>query len=154
MKRAISLMLAMMLVVFAGCSNKDKEKPTQSPQDIVDIGMETLTFDDEMEVVDSKVAHEMLGIDSNMVIDSYVYMNSGASAEIFGVFRCETEEQAEKIENVLETYVQNLAKQIGDYMPDKAQSVSSAIVDSEGIYAYICISSDSEIASGVIDKLF
>ena len=130
-----------------------KSSMSLDPAETVEQMKDKLTFTDQMTVVDMEGALRIYGVDEALVSDCAALRGSGATAENFSVWKTANEQDAEELEDQLESFLQSWIDGYSDYKPEEVPKLESAVLTQEDHYVILCVSADNEAAETYIDDL-
>jgi hypothetical protein len=147
----IFLTTCMLLTVFSGCSQKAKtvnyDLDTLSSQ-LKDSG----AFSDILSPVDIKIVASQYGFDVSDVTESKVLCSTQATTEEIGLFKCSSEEAAERVKTAAAARVESQRETYESYAPAEMPKLDDAIVKQDGLYVFYIVSADESKAQAVLDK--
>lgn len=143
----MSLIGAVAVVGFTGCKST-----TTKDIDINAVAnslFNDITYEDQLSEVDYDVVYDMEDI---KVTDSVVYVSSGATAEEIAAIKCETEEDANKVQSVLKERVEEQKESFQDYVPEELDKLGKAVVVKSGKSVVLSVSNDDAKAKEIIEN--
>lgn len=81
------------------------------------------------------------------------YTATGALPDMIAVFEAKDAAGAENIRAAMDTYVTEMCREYERYAPEQVPKLENAIVKSSGNWAILCVSSDAETTSKIIDDV-
>ncbi len=148
--KILSVILAGIMVFMCSACSSNTEKNIDTAAMAAELSQK-LSFDDELQKVDSEGVKVLYGID--YAEEAQLYMGSGATAEEIAVFKLKTDEDASKAEQAAKDRIESQKKAFENYAPQEMSRLDKAIVVKNGHYVVLCVSSDSN-AQNVIDSYF
>ncbi len=147
MKRAISLLLALVLTVaLVGCGGS-KVNNNVTAGGLAGALVNTVPFDSEMKAA---------SVENYMTLpegaEAAGYMSNGATAEEIIVVRCASEADAKTVKTDIETFLADQRSNLERYQPDEVSRLDSGVLVQRGVYAVLCVSADAERAETVIKE--
>ena len=146
MKRIVTGALALALLL-AGCGGG--EGKTADPQTVVDTYLESQAYSDQLEALDPEVAVTLHGLAAEDVSDIRSYCSTGATAEELTVVTAADEAAAGRVQEALQTYVDDLKVTLADYQPAEVDKLEHAVLRTAGTVVILMVASDGEYAAGV-----
>lgn len=132
--KKVWLSLCVMIVVLSGCAS---EKKTIDLKNLENELLAEVEFDDEMSLLDEKMANMLYDIDNAK--KSVVYIGSGATSEEIALFEFESLEDAkagyEKAKERIEKQKEDYAK----YIPEEVQRLENALISQNGNFVIVCV---------------
>lgn len=150
MKRMIPLLLVFALLT--ACGGKDSEK-TVDPQEVVDTYLDSQAYTDHLEALDSEIALTMLGVDTEDVTDSQVYLSEGATAEELTVITAKDVDAAQRVSDALTQHVADQKTAMENYQPGEVDKLDHAVQRTVGNVVILMVAADWEFAAGVDDLI-
>ena len=83
-----------------------------------------------------------------------MYMGNGSYADSFGIFKTDTEENAVKALETVNSYLADLQGSFKDYIPKEADKIQNSEAIQKGRYVVFCVTSDTENAGAIIEESF
>ncbi len=140
MKKAITLVFILAVsAALAACGNgSSKEINAQALSEEL---MEKVEFVDELSPVKSEMVPKLYGIDN--VLESYVYIGSGATAEEVAVFKFSDEQAAKDGLSKIQDYLSARKDSFANYIPGEVARLDNAVIKQNGEYLALCVSEGS-----------
>lgn len=158
MKKAILCILLAAICLFAGCGKTSDSNdttpaltPVTSAAEWVDVLSATVTFDDQMTVVDGESALVRYGVDEAYDDDCALYISSMATPEEIAVFKTNDRFDADYFTALASAYLAQQKESYSDYAPEQVPKLDTAVVRVCGEYVIVCVSADNEKAASVVD---
>lgn len=143
----VGLVGAAMIMSLSGCKKgASKEIDINT---VADNLLNNITYEDELSQVDYDMVYEMDDIQIN---ESVVYVSSGATAEEIAAFSCTTEDDAKKVQTVLENRVEEQKESFQNYFPEELVKLDKAVIIKEGKSVVLSISNDEQKAEDIINE--
>ena len=150
MKKIVSVLLAVMLLVTAFCSC-GKSETAVDPAALANDVLQNCRFTDSLNPVDGKVAVMIHEVDEADVADVLYYGGTGATADEITVFTAVDESAAGRILAQAQSYVAKRIESFKNYGPEGALMLENAIVRQSGKYVVIVVCGDGN-APKIVDK--
>ena len=154
-KGVLSFCIVMcMLMVFGmvSCSKAQEEISIDAEQLANDLFTQ-ITYEDKLAQVEQDVAINNLFDCADVKIkECYVYESSRATAEEIAVFVCENSEEAQKMQEVLETRVADQKESYEDYVPEELVKLDKAVIEIQGNYAVLVVTNDDTKAKEILGQ--
>lgn len=135
-------------LMLAACGSQVKIQPDQTLEQMKN----KITFTDQFETLDESGACRVFGVEEDLVSDCAALAGSGATAESLSVWEAKNTDDAQKIEEQLQTFVDGYIEGYSDYKPEEVPKLESAILSQEGNYVILCISADNDAAESIVKQ--
>lgn len=86
------------------------------------------------------------------ITESVVYVSSGATAEEIAAIKCETKEDAEKVETALKERVKEQKESFENYVPKELDKLDKAVIVKIGNTVVLSVSNEDAKAKEIIEK--
>ncbi len=145
MKKIISLILICVLCLVS-CGKKDTDtnyKTNVAVDNIASKIYDIIGIKDLTEADQSWIALN-IPIDLSLSTDSAIFINTTGKSDIFGVFKADTEENAKKLLEQSEEYLETLeANWMSEYLAEELPKIENAIAKKCGLYVVFLIVDDN-----------
>jgi len=146
-KIMIGLIGTAALMAFTGCGKK--EVKSIDVKTVANSLLKDIEYEDQLSEVGYDVVYDMEDI---KVADSAVYVSSGATAEEIAAIKCETKEDADKVQTVLEERVKEQKESFENYVPKELDKLDKAVIMKVGNTVVLSISNDDVKAKEIIEN--
>lgn len=146
MKKLMALVLAlvMVLLVCAGCGEKDKViEPEAVASELVD----GLNWDSEMVAYDEGDLRYYFDVTEETVIAGYCASTS--TTEMVVAAQCEDEAAAQALMDSMNQYLSDLKMEADRYQPEEVARIDKAYLTRNGRAVVLCVSGDDRAADTV-----
>lgn len=150
MKRILTGALVLALAL-SGCGGR--ESKTVDPQTVADTYLESQAYTDQLEALDSEIALTLHGLAAEDVSELLSYCSTGATAEELTVVTAVDEEAAGRVQEALQTYVDDLKVTLADYQPAEVDKLDHAVLRTAGNVVILMVAADWTYAAGVDELL-
>lgn len=119
---------------------------------LADMLYKELAFEDQLAETNESMIALLYGITKDDVVEFKVYLSAGATTEEIAVFACANEELAARVKEKAEKRLTAQKNSVKSYKPEELERLDEAILQIEGTYVILCVSSDKEKAQAIIDN--
>ncbi len=154
MKKFTCVFFAVLFIISAAACSKGEQKSEPDIQSIADELISSDVFIEKLEPIDGDLGEVLYEIDPDDVSEALFYFSSGATAEELSLFKAADKDAAERIAAALERRVELQSNSFASYIPSEVPKLESADIRVFGSTVILCVSSDSETASELLDKYF
>ncbi len=148
MKRFVSVIF-LCIILLSSCSNKKTQEYRQDVS-IDDISNEVLSIVDSSSMTEADESWISLNLPFNTSLcqDYSVYISLAGSADIVGLFKTDSEENASTILSQCNNYLSSLEKNwLSEYSPEELPKIQTAVSKKCGNYVYFLVLDETEIQS-------
>lgn len=160
-----TLKITMVLLTLAaflcvGCASDNKEAQTETkasvnPEALINELIDAKVFADTVEAVDSSYIEMLMNIGDSDYSSALIYMGSGATAERVAIFKCSDSDLSNALKDKCSAHINDQIKAYADYLPAEVDKLNhSIILISDDNYVILCVASDYDKASEILDKYF
>jgi hypothetical protein len=146
-KIMIGLIGTAALMAFTGCGKKEVKdidvKATASSL------LSEIKYEDQLSEVNYDIVYDMEDIN---ITESVVYVSSGATAEEIAAIKCETKEDAAKVETALKERVEEQKESFENYVPKELDKLDKAVIVKSGNTVVLSVSNEDAKAKEIIEK--
>lgn len=135
------------LMAFTGCGKK--EAKNIDVKTTANSLLSEIKYEDQLSEVNYDLVYDMEDIN---ITESVVYVSSGATAEEIAAIKCETKEDAAKVEAALEERVKEQKDSFENYVPKELDKLDKAVIVKAGNTVVLSVSNDDAKAKEIIDK--
>ena len=148
MKKLMALMLAlvMVLLVCAGCGEKDKDLIIE-PEAVASELVDGLNWDSEMVAYDEGDLRYYFDVADDATIAGYCASTS--TTEMVVAAQCADEAAAQALESSMKQYLSDLKMEADRYQPEEVARVDKAVISRNGCAVVLCVSGDDRAADTV-----
>lgn len=146
---AIMMIAVMMLVSLAGCGKGNKTIDAKALSNSL---LQDISYKDTLSEIGLDSARAIYAVDDAEVVESYIYVSSGATAEEIAVFTCSNSKSADVVEAAFQTRVEDQKIGFENYVPAELDKLDKAVIEKVGNSVILSISDDPEGAKGIIEK--
>lgn len=146
-KIMIGLIGTAALMAFTGCAKK--EEKNIDVKTVANSLLKEIEYEDQLSEVSYDVVYDMEDIN---VTESAVYVSSGATAEEIAAIKCETKEDADKVQAALEERVDEQKESFQDYVPKELDKLDKPVIMKVGNTVVLSISNDDAKAKEIIEN--
>ncbi len=151
-KFSILLTLLMVVLVAAGCSSS--QPAALDVQQTADKLAQEVSFQDQLTKMDQDAALKLYDLTADDVETASLYVGTGATAEEISVWQGKDADAAKKIQDAVNTRIENQKESFVDYNPEEMPKLENPVVVAKGNYVVLCLSGDNENAKKIIDGCF
>ena len=151
-KFSILLTLLMVVLVAAGCSSS--QPAALDVQQTADKLAQEVSFQDQLTKLDQDAALKLYDLTADDVETASLYVGTGATAEEISVWQGKDADAAKKIQDAVNTRIENQKESFVDYNPEEMPKLENPVVVAKGNYVVLCLSGDNENAKKIIDGCF
>ena len=151
-KFSILLTLLMVVLVAAGCSSS--QPAALDVQPTPDKLAQEVSFQDQLTKMDQDAALKLYDLTADDVETASLYVGTGATAEEISVWQGKDADAAKKIQDAVNTRIENQKESFVDYNPEEMPKLENPVVVAKGNYVVLCLSGDNENAKKIIDGCF
>lgn len=135
------------LMALTGCGKK--EAKNIDVKTTANSLLSEIKYEDQLSEVNYDLVYDMEDIN---ITESVVYVSSGATAEEIAAIKCETKEDAAKVEAALEERVKEQKDSFENYVPKELDKLDKAVIVKAGNTVVLSVSNDEAKAKEIIDK--
>jgi hypothetical protein len=135
------------LMAFTGCGKK--EAKSIDVKTTANSLLTELKYEDQLSEVNYDLVYDMEDIN---ITESVVYVSSGATAEEIAAIKCETKEDAEKVETALKERVKEQKDSFENYVPKELDKLDKAVIVKIGNTVVLSVSNEDAKAKEIIEK--
>lgn len=135
------------LMAFTGCGKK--ETKSIDVKTTANSLLTEIEYEDQLSEVNYDLVYDMEDIN---ITESVVYVSSGATAEEIAAIKCETKEDAAKIEKALKERVNEQKESFENYVPKELDKLDKAVIVKMGNTVVLSVSNDDAKAKEIIEK--
>ncbi|GAA4655026.1 hypothetical protein GCM10023142_21640 [Anaerocolumna aminovalerica] len=135
------------LMAFTGCGKK--EAKSIDVKTTANSLLTELKYEDQLSEVNYDLVYDMEDIN---ITESVVYVSSGATAEEIAAIKCETKEDAEKVETALKERVKEQKESFENYVPKELDKLDKAVIVKIGNTVVLSVSNEDAKAKEIIEK--
>ncbi|WP_313131959.1 DUF4358 domain-containing protein [Anaerocolumna sp.] len=146
-KIMIGLIGTAALMAFTGCGKKEaKDIDVKATANSL---LSEIKYEDQLSEVNYDIVYDMEDIN---ITESVVYVSSGATAEEIAAIKCETKEDAAKVETALKERVEEQKESFENYVPEELDKLGKAVIVKSGNTVVLSVSNDDAKAKEIIEK--
>ncbi len=145
MKKLITVLLAVSLLLLAGCGGKSDAKALDLEAFTADV-LKTVEYDDELIALSEKnVANYYKKLPSSGVAAYKIYVSatSGTTNEL-AVFQCENANAVSAVKEAVEARLQMQRENYENYIPAEVSRLDDALIKTSGNYVLLSVSPDND----------
>lgn len=150
MKKYLAMILVT-CVVMTGCGKKEVNVDVSSLGNRLNT---EISYSDDLGEVDIDMAGRLMNLSDVNIVNGAVFIGAGATAEEIVVLECATTDDAIKAKSAFVEHVREQKELFADYAPEEVVKLNSAVIDSAGKYAVMCICGDEAKASDIVKEAF
>lgn len=161
---AVILSAAAIACTFTACDSQDgssasgdsktstvQTDKSRNIEEIADKLKSDISFDEEMNELDSGKIESIFGIGADKYEKAKCYVNSsGGTPEEIDCFEAKDESAAADIKAALEKRVETQKNAFKDYNADQAPKLDDPVLKVDGKYVFLCVSGDNDKAKEII----
>ena len=147
MKKIFALILIMTICLVACSKNNETKSNYLTNVDCNDLADIVLNNAPDISFTQAEEAYVQLNIsvDTSLCDDYIVYISQTGSADLFGIFKANSLENAEKVLEMADKYLENLEKNfMSEYQPDELPKVKNAVAKQFGNYVVFTVLEESQ----------
>ena len=130
-KFSILLTLLMVVLVAAGCSSS--QPAALDVQQTADKLAQEVSFQDQLTKMDQDAALKLYDLTADDVETASLYVGTGATAEEISVWQGKDADAAKKIQDAVNTRIENQKESFVDYNPEEMPKLENPVVVAKGI---------------------
>lgn len=148
-RKTTALLMALICLGMTACGEKEVNIDVKSLGSDLRSG---IAYADDLGEIDLDIAGMLMNLSGINIVNSSIYVGAGATAEEIIVLECASEEDAAKAKSMMESRVSEQKTVFADYAPAEAVKLDSAYINVAGKYAIMCVSSDKQKATEIVEK--
>ena len=145
MKKLITVLLAVSLLILAGCGGKSDAKTLDLEKFTADV-LKTVEYDDELIALSEKNVsnyYKKLPASGVAAYKIYVSATSGTTNEL-AVFQCESADAVSAVKEAVEARLQMQRENYENYIPAEVSRLDEALIKTSGNYVLLSVSPDND----------
>ncbi|MEG0752016.1 MAG: DUF4358 domain-containing protein [Oscillospiraceae bacterium] len=111
-------------------------------------------FADDLQPIEASRIGELVGLDLAGCKSSEYHMGSGATGEEFGLFECNSVDDAKALVKQLEEHRDSLLETYKSYAPDAVPRIENAVISRLGQNVAFVTADDYASAQSIVDGVF
>ena len=143
-------LLVVTVILIASIFMSQNRKIMVDIEEISKDVIQNVSFDDELNQIDTKTASYLYHIDN--AIKQIVYMSNGATAEELAFFQFQNEKACKEGLEKAKSRIEAQKEKFKDYMPKEIQKLENAYIKREGAYLFIAISNHPKEVEKIVNK--
>ncbi len=152
MKKLVAIFTAALLVFSLGACSSSKDKDLSiDPSSLAEELLGTVTSDDLTQTAESMIP-AIYSIDEDEIDEAAAYTSSGATSCEVAVIKTNEENEASDVEDKFQARVDSQENLYADYNPEEASRLKTAVIESSGDYAVLCVSDDPDEAKSILKE--
>lgn len=152
MKRAISLLLAVMLtlalVACGGSKNETKDVDVEALA--AELAGKVKFESDEMRKMSAEDLTNYLDVPQGA--QTAFYMGDGMTMEEIIVVKCADDKGAAALKSAIETLLVNQIDSVRQYHPEAVPRLENPVLTQKGAYVVLCVTDDAETAEKIVKE--
>ena len=140
--------VAAFLILFTSSCNAPKETITIDVSNTAAALVEALSFEDELSEIDEGIVPMLYEL-PDTVVETAVYISSGATAEELSVFSFSEEKGAKEKEENIKLRIESQKESFENYIPDEVKRLEKAVIYRKGCDLIFGVSSDEDILTKI-----
>ena len=147
MKKIFALILIITLCLVSCSKNNDNQNKYLTNVECKTLADIVLNNTQDISFTQAEEAYVELNIsvDTSLCDDYTVYISQTGSADLFGIFKANSLENAEKVFRMSEEYLENLEKNfMSEYQPDELPKVKNSVTKQFGVYVVFTVLEESQ----------
>jgi len=148
MKRSVKALaaLAVALGLLLGACSARTAAPFD-PEEATAALLESGAFSVALDELDAALLYDFsgAGLEQDAVVASKAYSASGLTEQV-AVLVCDSEDRADQVRSVLETYLADAETTFRDYAPGEVHKLQEAILEQRGSTLLLVVADDSDAA--------
>ena len=145
------LSLCLTLAMLTGCSGA--KTLTVSTGELADKLATEVGFTDQMSKVEDRTFFALYNVEKSTVLQSAVYMSTGATAEEIAVVKAADANSFAAIEQAMKERIGSQKTGFENYVPSELDKLSKPVIKIVGDTVILCISDHNDKAEQVIDSV-
>ena len=153
MKKIISI-LFLCILLLVSCQKKSQTTDYKTDVSVDNISAKILENAKDVLITEADEGYIALNIpiETSLTEDYAVYISTTANANLIGVFKATTEENADKILKQSKEYLQNLEDNwMSDYLPEELPKIQNAVCEKFGRYVTFIVLDDANRDNAIND---
>ena len=142
MKKLLALILIITICLVSCSKNTENQNNYLTNVDCKTLADIVLNNTQDISFTQAEEAYVELNIsvDTSLCDDYTVYISQTGSADLFGIFKANSLENADKVLEMAEEYLENLEKNfMSEYQPDELPKVKNAVAKQFGTYVIFTV---------------
>ena len=143
--------LAAIILTLAACGG-DKTEATKEAFDAEKAFSRLLSevkYAETLADISSSAEYMFSDLPQNVEIRMY-NCESGSHPDELIMMKAAKEEDVSALENAAKTHLSELTAQLKDYNPQEVPRVENAVVYTNGLYVFVCVTDDAETAKAIL----
>lgn len=153
MKKTVLPLCLLLCLALASCGKPAEASKDPYDGDDVTALLEAGLFSETPEELDSDIACEVMGVDSDLVSACQVYLPTSTNAEALALFTLNDAADAETVQSSCEAWVADRIDSYKDYAPTHVPKLEGAVVSVRGNTVLLVVGSDPAAAKTAVDQL-
>ena len=138
MKRILTIVLTVALVLLPACSAPQDEERKIGLDALAEELLESGIFEEELNPADGEIAEKLYGIGN--AVSFQLYVGSGATASELALLEFEAEEDAAAALSLAQERVDAQTESFAAYLPGEVKKLEDAVIEQHGRYVVVCVS--------------
>lgn len=152
MRKTITIVLAVLLLVSLASGCAPALEPAQYDLEALSTKLkDSGAFSDLLSPVDYELVPTLYGVSETEIAECTVLCSTGATTEEIGLFKCVSEQAAEKVKTAAAERVESQRNLYESYAPAEMPKLDDAIVKSDGVYVFYIVSADASMAQKALE---
>lgn len=152
--KKVSILLALLMIVLAAAGCSSSQPVSLDVRQTADKLAQEVSFQDQLTSLDQDAALKLYDLTQDDVEAVALYVGTGATAEEISVWQGRDADAAKKIQDAVNTRIENQKESFVDYNPQEMPKLENPVVVAKGSYVVLCLSSDNDNAKRIIDGCF
>jgi hypothetical protein len=138
------------LMVLCACGRSQAPDPAELAEALIS----GVSFAETLTPLETENAQRLYRINSEDVLQVVAYIGTGATVDEFSIWESADRAAAERIQESLQTRIDEQKEGYSDYMPEEVPKLDHAVLIRQGNWDVLCVSGDAETAKEIIGKGF
>ncbi len=153
MKKLVAIFTAAVLLfsLSACSSSKDNTTVDLDPEALAEELLTTVTSDKLSQSAESMIP-SIYSIDEEEIASAVAYTSSGTTSCEVAVIETVKSDEVSDVKDKFQARVDAQEKLYADYNPTEASRLETAVIESAGNFAVLCVSDDAEEAKSILKE--
>ena len=152
MKKLLTILTIFSLIfTLASCGGGDVTVDMDALQSTIEGGG---LFVDTLAEIDNGVVKGIIGVDTALCSSARYFIGSGNTGEQYGLFVCNTDDDAKTIAEQLEARQAAEHATYESYSPEGVERIDNAVIKQAGVYVAFVIADNYDAAADIVNEAF
>lgn len=150
-KQTLTLVMLLVAVLLASCTKSDKQVSINL-ETLADSLLENIAFRDNLTQMDNALIEAIFFIGSDSIEESVIYMDSGATGEMFALFKLSEDADSDAVKGALDMYLSGVVSANEGYNAEAHALAQKGKIIVKGQYMLLGITPNQEAFEASIKK--